>query len=1581
VETQILQRVNEVSANLVRTPGRLGDLNSILQHIAQTAQDAFETDACVILAFNPITANFIGSQIVVGDLHVKNELLHDRPRPNGVTQQVLREGLVLVPDLDITPQYHNLFTTKEGFRSFAGIAIRSRHRKRPLGVIYLDFRQPKAFNSMNYEYFKIFATQATLLLQETWLEIHLAEVSRIGQEINHNLALVDDLFQELQKYVDNILDDSHSLLLGIYQSQTNTLDLHIREQKKTSFLNIPLQGTYKDVIETQTSRFIPELSAEAEHNLLPVLDISTRSEQKESLIVVPLTLRGEPLGVLSIQHALPKAYGQEDHYVLQLLANYIALALHNIRLYSSLTELNETGQVLTQQLESEQTLDATVEKIRDATKADIVVLYPYEPDRQRFVLPPRRSGTLLDSPLQSLSPSQPDDIAVLMLRRGEPIYARESTILYNKLLGEGRTRQGHFAQRERIRSTAVVPLQVGEEAVGVLFVNFRQPQRFDGTQKLLMEGLAHYAAIAIKNSQVFGTLSLRRMRELEALQKIDRELSQALDLSSILNTILSLAHERVEAEEASILLLNDRLQVLETAAAIGRHAESSREQMLLLHEPRGISSWVVKEKKPVLVNNLQKDLLWKDIHLPVAADIVSELDIPLLDGDEVVGVLNFESIKEGAFQKEDQDFLLTLAGQAVLAIKNGQAYEREKRLAEEGRVLNQISKEITSQLDANHIFDLILEKALELTHSTRGNLMIYDRDRNDVWLASERGLAEDKKGLRQSLDEGIIGYVARHKQLLNVDLSQPPWNEVYLDLFPGTQSELAVPMLVGDELGGVLNVESLATNNYSESDERLLQGLADLAVIALQNAQAFEREKRLVDEGRVLNEISREITSQLDPRHVFDLILDKALELTRSHMGNLMLYDHDKHDLWMAAERGVAKDKKDERQGLHQGIVGYVARHKRLLNVNLSQSPWNKMYLEFLPGAHSELAVPMLASDELHGVLNVESPNLNNFDESDERLLQGLADLAVVALQNAQAYEKEKRLAQESQVLNEISKEITSQLDYVRVFNLILDNALELTHSVLGSLHLYNAELGELRMMVEQGVAEENKGLRQKLGKGIVGYVADHKQLLNVGDVAQHPWNEIYIEFVPGVRSELAVPLLAGDELRGILNIESPIPNKFTEHDERLLRELAHLAVIALQNAEHYEKAEKEAQRFELLYQAGQELSKITDPSQLEQAYEVVVQIADSQSESQVVIYRYDEVIGELVLKWSSPNRQAPLFERIDLNEGLNGQVSRERRTIVVHDVDNLPVDVLTVKQSDPTMQSFVVTPILFKDRYYGNLGLRHEDAGHFRGTDIYFYEALAQQLAGTIYRLETAQERQEFEQRAQASEEMSLIGQSAFEVTHRLGNDLGLVDLYISDIASELEKLGVANGLVSKKLNNISQAVQRVLSFSGDLKQDLARLGAKDEMAGEPTLLSPRSLLEETKEATHIPANITICVQIEDDVAMLRGIQSLVADILRNLVANAIHAMPGGGTITLRSRNTGRYVALEVSDTGVGIAPERKSQIFGLFFSTKGSSGFGLWSARRNALRNHGDLSVESKLGEGTTFTLLLPRADVGTL
>ncbi|MFL5624763.1 MAG: GAF domain-containing protein, partial [Ktedonobacteraceae bacterium] len=591
-----LHDVSEISAILVRTPGNPGDLTSILQYIAQTAQDAFSSDACVILAFNPITGSFMGSQ-TAGNLQVENRLLHDKPRANGATQQVLKDGIFLIEDLEVKPQYHNRFTRKVGIRAFAGLAMRSRHRQRPLGVIYLDFIQPKKFSSTDSESFRIFAIQASLLLQETWLAHNYEEVARIGQQVNQNLGEVGDLFRELQTYVASVLDESHTLLLAVSQPQTNTLNVYVKGQGFSICVNTPIQGIYKHVIETQEPKFIQQLSREAEQLPSQIIYI-TGTEEKESYIFVPLMLRGVSLGVLSIQHSLPEAYGQEDLFVLQLLANYIALALHNMRLYNSLNQLNETGQILTQQLESEQTLQATVDKIREATQADVVVLYPYDPIAQHFAFPARIAGILLDSSIKPMFPSRPDDIASLTWSRKKPIFAKESAFLYTELQGDVPIRQGNFQERENIRSTAALPLQAGDEIVGILFVNFRQTQRFDAAQKLFIEGLAHYAAIAIKNAQVFGILSLRRVRELEILQNIDRELSRTLELETVLNTLLRLAHEHVPAEEASILLHSPRTQVLETVAAIGRHAEASLKQTISLHETKAITRWVLEEKKP-----------------------------------------------------------------------------------------------------------------------------------------------------------------------------------------------------------------------------------------------------------------------------------------------------------------------------------------------------------------------------------------------------------------------------------------------------------------------------------------------------------------------------------------------------------------------------------------------------------------------------------------------------------------------------------------------------------------------------------------------------------------------------------------------------------------------------------------------------------------------------------------------------------------------------------------------------------------------------------------------------------------------
>jgi GAF domain-containing protein len=1260
MELQSLHDINVILTRLVQAPGQPGDFKSTLQHIGQIALEAFAPDACVIRAYNPLTGKLVEKPGFIGDQSLCNEWLYDEPRPLGVTRRVLNEGLIFIDDLELWPEYHSRFTRAAGVRGLAGFGLFTMQRRKPLGIIYLMYRQPHAFSMTEHESLRILAMQASFLLQETWLSHHYERTARLGQEVNQRLSTVDDLFEALQAYVDSVLDRDHTIFLAVLQPQSHTLDLYIREQERTSRMNSPHLGASQYVIKTQETLLIRHASEEAGSLPCPIVPLEG-TLPRESYVFVPLVLRGVSLGVLSIQHGEPDAYGQEDLLIFQLLGNFLALALHNMRLYNGLNQLSETGQLLTRMVESADAVQATVERIQQATQADVVVLYPYDALHGRFVLPPRIAGQLLDPTPYSLYPSRPDDMAVLMLDHAGPIFAKESALLYHELEKEfekGRLiRQGNFQEREQIRSTAAIRLRVSEETAGVLFINFRQSQRFDATEKLFIEGLALYAAIAIKNAQMFGSLSHRRIRELEILQQIDRELDRNLDLASVLHTLIKLAAEHVEADEAAILFYNARTQELQPQAAIGQSAEMRQKRVFPLRDTKGITRWVLEHKKPVRIDNVLTDPRWREIYVRTEPETRSELDVPLLDGEEVLGVLNVESKREKAFSEQDEHFLLTLAGQALLAIKKAQAYELEKRRAEERRVLNEISKEITSQLDYAHVFDLILEKALSLTGSTLGSLHLYDPERQTLRLVAGRGIASGRADQQQALDHGIIGYVAKTRR-------------------------------------------------------------------------------------------------------------------------------------WY-----------------------------------------------------------------------------------------------------------------------------------------------------------------------------------------------------NIGDVTAPPWNSIYQEFFPGSRSELTGPMLAGTELRGVLNIENPQPDSFNESDVNLMQGLADLAVVALQNAERYEKARREAQRFELLYQAGQELSRITDMDQLEEAYDIILRIATKQSQSVVVIRRYDEEKQELEVVRASQPEYAALYRRTGLDMGINGQVARERRTIVVADVLHPPEGMAIPRPSDPATRSLLSTPILFKERYYGNLGLDSKEVGYFQEADLHFFEGLAQQLASTIHRLETIQARQESEQRAQAAEAMSDIGQMAFELTHRWDNDLGLVRSYVNDIEAEMAQLGFSSPFITRKLENIVQATRTVLDLSKNLKREIAQSG---ESVTTGALLSraytgtekqqpvhPAELFERASKTAFVPPTIQLKWEIEEEVPMVCVFRNQVVDILRNLITNAVDAMPGGGTITLRARNAGSQVALDVIDTGSGVPAQNKRKIFDLFYSTKGSSGFGLWSARRNALKNHGELRVKSEPGQGTTFTLLLPRGE----
>lgn len=1405
-----------------------GDLSSTLRLFLQIAQKRFSPDSCVIIALNPITDQYVFSvRYVDNQWQIADKSTLSQIGQDILTDRVLKQRIVVAENPAEFPEGESPLARLKGFHAFFAAALFTQQPEKPIAVLYLKFKQSRKFSEEDKNWLRFFTSQASALLQHTWFLRRYREVARIGGEINQELETAELLFKKLQKHLIGIVDISHFFSLSIYQVRTESLDLLMSRQGKYVVLPTrPLNGGYQWVLTHREPLVINHRSQEIDSLPVELAELSKTAIQKqESLIFVPLRLRGVPLGLLSVQYPEPDAFTTEDVHLLKLLGAQITSALNSLRLYENLRQLNETGQLLTRQLDSGDVLQYVVDQIRVTTRADLVILYPYQQSNDNFELPPYLSGDLIKPEMPQPSTAKPDDIAFQILHQIRPIFAEESLDLYTILGYKKGVRRGRFITRERVRSTAAIPLWIVHEPLGVLFINFRQSQRLDAPQKQLIQGLANYAAIAIKNSREFDALADRRLKELEILSRIDREISKTLDLPQVLQTILELATNQVPADKASILLYDARTKALQKRAVVGGNALSELSQSIPIEQERGITRWVFESKRPVRVDNVQTDPNWRDIYIEGASDIQAELDVPILDDkDTVIGIINFESQTEAAFSQDDQDFLVILAGQAVLAVKNAQAHEEQKHLINELRALKEIGKEIIGQLDFERIFDLILEKALNITEAEAGTLMLYDPNQGDLWMASERGVTENAKGQRHSLDVGITGWVAKHRAPLNVgDLTRPPWNKVYLPLIADIQSELAVPLLEGDELRGVINIESTHCHHFDHTDERLLVEFADLAVIALQTAERYQKAEKGRAKLKALYEVDQKIIRQLDNLDgVMRTILENAATLTGAEAVGLFLYEGDKIDT------------------IYRGQL----------------------------------------NDQATGLL------------------------------------------------------------------------------------------------IEQFKVSQLPTLEVK--QGIVAHVARTRQSYITSGDAQ---NDPYYQGSEEMHSEVAVPLLSnqGKELMGILNLESPRNFAFNEDDVWLLELFSGQAVIAIQNANTYAQAERRARRFRLLHQAARELAEITDLNDLEEAYEAITQIANH-GENQVLIQRYDPDSQELVLVHSTPWQKTPDQARLKISDqGASPQVSRDRRTIVVSNADHPPFGVGNLRLENSKARSLIVTPIKIEDDYYGNLTLTYDQPHHFTEDDIKLIEGLAQQLAITINRLETVEAQQEAEQRAMAAGVMSSIGQQAFELAHRLGNDLGLVKSYVNNIKEELQKKGIDEPAINTYLHKIVRDVRQVLLLSSNLKQELSDFRTVKKPLDDRATVPTQPLIEEAVQTITVPENVQVFIEPASRVEDLYVVHSRVVQILHNLLANAIEAMPTGGKIHLRARNAGRYVEIEVADTGVGIAREKQSQIFDFLYSTKNSTGFGLWSARRGAFENGGELKLkESEPDQGTTFLLRLPRAGV---
>jgi len=337
-----------------------------------------------------------------------------------------------------------------------------------------------------------------------------------------------------------------------------------------------------------------------------------------------------------------------------------------------------------------------------------------------------------------------------------------------------------------------------------------------------------------------------------------------------------------------------------------------------------------------------------------------------------------------------------------------------------------------------------------------------------------------------------------------------------------------------------------------------------------------------------LAEIGEQVNSSLN----LDEVLARTAALIKRHIdyeifGVLMFEGGDgsylRHRFSIGYPRELAENL---RIPLGQGITGNAAASGHPIRVGNTLA--DPRYITAIDSVRSELAVPLMLQGKCIGVLDIQSRHLNYFTPDQQNVMTLLAGRLAVAIENARLFEKVRAQADTLLLLNEVSRETSSILDV----ELLLRRAAEQTKRVIDyqilSILLYDEEQKVFRHRVDVKHGHHVQGkLRATASEGIVGAAATLKEPVLVPDVTKDPR---YLMANPETRSELAIPMMHKGKVIGVLDLESPQLNYFTEDHVQTLAILAANLAVSLENARLYERVARDEARLERDLQAAKRI-------------------------------------------------------------------------------------------------------------------------------------------------------------------------------------------------------------------------------------------------------------------------------------------------------------------------------------------------------------------------------------------------------
>jgi PAS domain S-box-containing protein len=462
--------------------------------------------------------------------------------------------------------------------------------------------------------------------------------------------------------------------------------------------------------------------------------------------------------------------------------------------------------------------------------------------------------------------------------------------------------------------------------------------------------------------------------------------------------------------------------------------------------------------------------------------------------------------------------------------------------------------------------------------------------------------------------------------------------------------------------------------------------------------------------------------------------------------------------------------------------------------------------------------------------------------------------------------------------------------------------------------------------------------------KGVSVKVVKTGKSINVSDAEKE---DSWVEFMPSIRSGLDVPVKVGGKVLGVIGVDSKKLNAFSEKDQELLEILASHAATAISNLDRAKNLEAYAleiresqQKFERLFTDNPEAAVYMDSS---------FHILDINPRfSELFGYSSGEVRGKHINDGIVPKDKMEEGEMLD-REAL-------KKGYVYHDT------VRKRKNGSLVPVSISAAPITVEGKLVGIVGLYK---------DITERKQMEKKLEEYSQHLEELVEKRtkqlkEAQEQLIKSERLAAIGQVAAMVGHDLRNPLTSIKgatYYLK------KKLGPK---MDEKAMEMLELIEKDIEHSNEIITDLMEYSK--EIRLELTETTPKSIIKEALSLVEIPKNVKVIDSTQSEPKIKMDIDKMKR-VFANFIKNAVEAMLEGGKLTISTKESDGNVEIMFIDTGIGMAKEVMEKIWTPFFTTKAEGmGLGLPICKRVIEAHGGKISVESIVGEGTTFAVTIP-------